>query len=129
MEKKIFTIQEVSKLTDLSTHTLRYYERIGLLNKVDRNVNGYRQYSEKDISWLQFLIRLRVTGMPVSKMRQFSDLRSQGDSTISLRRELLQDHHKKVQAQIIELQNNLYRIEEKIKFYKGAETETKIVKE
>jgi hypothetical protein len=67
--------------------------------------------------------------MPVSIMRQFSDLRSQGNSTISLRRELLQDHHKKVQAQMIYLQNNLYRIEEKIKFYKGAETEAKMVKD
>lgn len=121
MDKKIFTIQQISNLTGLSVHTLRYYEKIGLLNKVDRDVNGYRRYTEADISWIHFLIRLRVTGMPVSEMKQFSDLRSQGDSTISLRRELLENHQKSVLEQIKELQNNLCKIEEKINYYKGLE--------
>lgn len=121
MEKKIFTIQQISNITGLSVHTLRYYEKIGLLNRVDRDVNGYRQYTESDISWINFLIRLRVTGMPVCEMKQFSDLRSQGDSTISLRRELLQNHQKNVLEQIKELQDNLYKIEEKIHYYKGLE--------
>lgn len=121
MEKKIFTIQQISNITGLSVHTLRYYEKIGLLNRVDRDVNGYRQYTESDISWINFLIRLRVTGMPVCEMKQFSDLRSQGDSTISLRRELLENHQKNVLEQIIELQDNLYKIEEKILYYKGLE--------
>lgn len=121
MNKKIFTIQQISNITELSVHTLRYYEKIGLLDKVDRDVNGYRQYTESDISWINFLIRLRITGMPVSEMKQFSDLRSQGDSTISLRRELLENHQKSVQEQIKNLQNNFHRIEEKINYYKGLE--------
>lgn len=119
MEK--FTINQISNFTGLSVHTLRYYEKIGLLNRVDRDTNGYRQYTESDISWINFLIRLRVTGMPISEMKQFSDLRSQGDSTISLRRELLENHQKNVLEQIKDLQNNLFKIEEKINYYKGLE--------
>lgn len=121
MEKRIFTIHQISNISGLSVHTLRYYEKIGLLNRVDRDVNGYRQYTESDISWINFLIRLRVTGMPVSEMKHFSDLRSQGDSTISLRRELLENHQKSVLEQIKDLQNNLFKIEEKINYYKGLE--------
>jgi DNA-binding transcriptional MerR regulator len=96
MEKMIFTIQQISNITGLSVHTLRYYEKIGLLNKVDRDVNGYRRYTKSDISWINFLIRLRVTAMPVSEMKQFSDLRNQGDTTIRLRLELLENHQKNV---------------------------------
>ncbi len=118
MDKKTFTIQQISNITKLSVHTLRYYEKIGLLDKVERDINGYRQYTESDISWIYFLIRLRVTGMPVSEMKQFSDLRSQGDSTVSLRRELLEAHQKNVEEKIKDLQNNLHKIEEKINYYK-----------
>lgn len=121
MDKIIFTIQQISNITGLSVHTLRYYEKIGLLDKVERDVNGYRQYTESDISWINFLIRLRETGMPVSEMKQFSDLRSQGDLTVGLRRGLLENHQKNVQEKIKNLQNNLHKIEEKINYYKKLE--------
>lgn len=119
--EKIFTIQQISKMTGLTVHTLRYYEKIGLLNEVNRDANDYRQYSESDISWINFLIRLRITGMSVTDMKLFSDLRSQGDSTISGRRELLEVHHKKVLKEIERLKDNLKKIEEKIDYYKRLE--------
>lgn len=119
--EKIFTIQQISKMTGLTVHTLRYYEKIGLLNEVNRDINGYRQYSESDISWINFLIRLRITGMSVSDMKLFSDLRSQGESTISARRELLEMHQNKVIIEIKELKDNLTEIEKKIDYYKRME--------
>ncbi|WP_458117388.1 MerR family transcriptional regulator [Bacillus sp. PK3-130] len=93
--EKLFTIQQIAKMTKLSAHTLRYYEKIGLLNEVSRDANGYRKYTESDISWINFLIRLRITGMSVADMKRFSDLRNQGESTVSKRLELLELHQKK----------------------------------
>ncbi|PLR78988.1 MerR family transcriptional regulator [Bacillus sp. V3-13] len=119
--EKSFTIQQVSMITDLSGHTLRYYEKIGLLNGVARNEHGYRQFSETDISWIHFLIRLRITGMAVNDMKRFSDLRSQGESTITARRELLEMHQRKVLDEMEELAENLEKIEEKIGHYKKLE--------
>ncbi|MFD0697873.1 MerR family transcriptional regulator [Paenibacillus sp. GCM10027628] len=116
MEKR-WTIQEIAAETGLSTHTLRYYEKFGLLMGVDRDENGYRQYAETDRQWIEFLIRLRETGMSMRDMKQFSDLRNQGDPTVRARRELLQAHRQKVTEQIAELMENLAVIDDKIEYY------------
>lgn len=119
--EKVFTIKQISKMTGLSVHTLRYYEKVGLLTEVKRDINGYRQYSESDISWINFLIRLRITGMSVTDMKRFSNLRSQGESTISARRELLEIHQNKVLKEIKKLKDNLEEIDGKIDYYKRME--------
>ncbi|UKJ79271.1 MerR family transcriptional regulator [Priestia megaterium] len=120
--ENLFSIQQVASMTGLSTHTLRYYEKIGLIKNVQRDQTGYRQYTDFDLAWIQFLIRLRVTGMPILKMKQFSDLRQKGDSTITARKELLEEHYKDVLGKIEELELNSQRIEEKIAHYKKLET-------
>lgn len=120
--ENLFSIQQVASMTGLSTHTLRYYEKIGLIKNVQRAQTGYRQYTDFDLAWVQFLIRLRVTGMPMLKMKQFSDLRQKGDSTITARKELLEEHYKDVLGKIEELELNSQRIEEKIAHYKKLET-------
>ena len=120
--ENLFSIQQVASMTGLSTHTLRYYEKIGLIKNVQRAQTGYRQYTDFDLAWIQFLIRLRVTGMPMLKMKQFSDLRQKGDSTITARKELLEEHYKDVLGKIEELELNSQRIEEKIAHYKKLET-------
>ncbi|MFA1510687.1 MerR family transcriptional regulator [Priestia megaterium] len=120
--ENLFSIQQVASMTGLSTHTLRYYEKIGLIKNVQRDQTGYRQYTDFDLAWIQFLIRLRVTGMPMLKMKQFSDLRQKGDYTITARKELLEEHYKDVLGKIEELELNSHRIEEKIAHYKKLET-------
>lgn len=120
--ENLFSIQQAASMTGLSTHTLRYYEKIGLIKNVQRAQTGYRQYTDVDLAWIQFLIRLRVTGMPMLKMKQFSDLRQKGDSTITARKELLEEHYKDVLGKIEELELNSQRIEEKIAHYKKLET-------
>ena len=120
--ENLFIIQQIASMTGLSTHTLRYYEKIGLIKNVQRAQTGYRQYTDVDLAWIQFLIRLRVTGMPMLKMKQFSDLRQKGDSTITARKELLEEHYKDVLGKIEELELNSHRIEEKIAHYKKLET-------
>ena len=88
------TIAQVAEATGLSTHTLRYYERIGLLDSVQRRDNGHRVFRAEDMTWLAFLLRLRDTGMPIAQMLQYAALRRQGDSleSVSARQRLLELH-------------------------------------
>ena len=123
MEKKTYAIQDVSRLTGLTAHTLRYYEKIGLVRGIERDACGYRLYTESDIAWLEFLIRLRETGMSIQEMIRFSALRAEGEATIRQRRELLELHERTVRGKLAELQNNLGKIEEKIVHYKLLEEE------
>ena len=82
----------MSEASGVSLHTLRYYEKEGLLTAVERGANGYRKYSAADMEWLEFLMRLRAMGMPISRMKRYSELRSQGDGTIAERRRMLELH-------------------------------------
>lgn len=111
------TIQEVAVLTGLSVHTLRYYERIGLLRGVERASNGHRRYSERDIAKIIFLNKLRATGMPIRQMLRWNELYRQGDHTIPARIDLLVEHQGDVEAQIAALTENLDAIRKKISFY------------
>jgi DNA-binding transcriptional MerR regulator len=96
-------IQEVAKITDLSSYTLRYYEKIELVREIERNIAGYRQYLRSDIAWIKFIIRLRLTGMPIIQMKKFSDLRQEGDSSIAARKEMLIEHYREVMRKLEEL--------------------------
>jgi len=114
MDIEPLTIEQVAERIGLSVHTLRYYERIGLLDPVGRAASGHRRYAAKDLAWLEFLTRLRATGMSIRQMQEFAALRRQGDTTIAERRVLLEAHQKMVQIHIEDLQRNLEAITRKI---------------
>ncbi|MBC7806482.1 MAG: MerR family transcriptional regulator [Akkermansiaceae bacterium] len=121
---RTYTVQEAAAETGLSVHTLRYYERVGLLDPPARGeTSGHRKYSEDDLRRVQFLKRLRTTGMPIREMQRFVDLYRQGDETLPDREKLLQNHRCQVLAQVAELQDSLAAIEYKIASYRviGAE--------
>ncbi|MDT3427123.1 DNA-binding transcriptional MerR regulator [Paenibacillus forsythiae] len=120
--KKLLTIRQVAEITKLSVHTLRYYEQIGLLSSIGRDKNGYRCYSSEDITWIEFLTRLKATGMSINKMIEIAELRRQGDSTLNARRVLMEEHYQEVQEQIADLQKNLDLLAHKIVIYKEMET-------
>ncbi|OKP94423.1 MerR family transcriptional regulator [Paenibacillus sp. P32E] len=121
--ENLLTIQEMSRLTGLSAHTLRYYEKVGMLEGVSRNEQGYRAYSEADVSWVQFLVILRELDIPIREMKRYSDLRSQGPSTVHERRLMLEAHQSRVQQQMRKLGDNLGKIADKIQYYKVMEEE------
>ena len=121
MNKEEFTVKEAATLTGLSAHTLRYYEREGLLDPVGRAESGHRRYSERDISWIEFLRRLRATGMPIRKMKRFADFRREGDPTIPARRALLEEHGTEVRQRVAELERDLAAIDEKVELYAEME--------
>lgn len=86
------TIRQAAEATGLSIHTLRYYEKVGLLAPIYRASNGHRRYSAEDIAWLEFLVRLRETGMSIQKVIAFADLVRQHPNEVSKRRVLLEEH-------------------------------------
>jgi DNA-binding transcriptional MerR regulator len=115
------SIQQVAQRTGLSVHTLRYYERIGLIAPVARAAGGQRRYAGKDLAWIEFLLRLRTTHMPIGKMQQFATLRSAGDDTVAERRQLLQTHLAEVQLKIQTLQQCATDLQAKIEHYQTLE--------
>ena len=119
------TIAEVAQRTGLTAHTLRYYERIGLIAAVPRAPGGQRRYADADMDWLAFLLRLRETGMPIQGMQAFARLRSQGDASASERREVLEQHFAEVQARVAALQQSMQVLALKIAHYRAIEANAK----
>lgn len=118
------TIGQVAETIGVSTHTLRYYEQAGLIRAVGRTQAGHRLYSPADLDWLQFVMRLKATGMPIAGMQAFAALRSEGQPTIGARRDMLAAHRDAVLARIAELQVNLGAIVDKIAYYDAAGQES-----
>jgi DNA-binding transcriptional MerR regulator len=114
------TVREASEFTGLSAHTLRYYERVGLIEPVRRNSGGHRRYAQTDLEHLRFLHCLRDTGMPIQRMQEYASLASQGRVTLDARLELLEAHRGDVQARIQELEAKLAIIEAKISRFRQA---------
>ena len=116
-----FTIRQVAEATGLSIHALRYYEKVGLLAPIQRASNGHRRYSAEDIAWLEFLVRLRETGMPIKKVIAFADLVRQHPNEVSERRVLLEEHRNQVKQHLEELTHHLQVIDLKVEHYKQLE--------
>ncbi|MGP3736112.1 MerR family transcriptional regulator [Streptomyces sp. GDS52] len=115
-----YTISEVVALTGLSAHTLRWYERIGLMPDIDRSHTGQRRYSNRDLDWLALVGKLRLTGMPVADMVRYAEMVREGDHTYGDRLELLTTTREDVLARIAELQGTLAVLDRKISFYADA---------
>lgn len=112
------SISEVAEATGLTAHTLRYYERAGLmLHAVDRASSRHRRYSSADVTWVQFLTRLRSTSMPIARMREYVQLVRLGDDTTEARRDLLLEHRITVAAQLETMTQSLAHIDYKIANY------------
>ncbi|MEL6148556.1 MAG: MerR family transcriptional regulator [Chloroflexota bacterium] len=98
--KNTYTTGEMSEKTGVSIPTLRYYEDIGLLDPVTRAANGHRRYDDKDLLRIEFLKRLRATGMSIADMQYYVDLFRAGDDTLTERVDMLTAHKQRVQEQI-----------------------------
>jgi DNA-binding transcriptional MerR regulator len=114
------SIAEAARRSGVSVHTLRYYERAGLVvTTVDRTAGGRRRYREIDLKWITVCTRLRATGMPIAKIRQYAELVTAGPGNEEQRLELLEAHRAEVLANLAELQQNLELIDHKIDVYRG----------
>jgi DNA-binding transcriptional MerR regulator len=112
-----YTIEQAAERMGLTKHTLRYYEREGLLPPVAKAVNGHRRYSEEDLGWLKFLQLLRATGMPIREMKDFMALTWAGNHTIPDRVEVLTRYRAELEKRMAEDREHLAFLNRKIATY------------
>lgn len=128
IQKEKLTIQEVAQATGLSAHTLRYYERVGLIHPIDREENSHRRYTRDDVGWIDFLTKLRATGMSIKDMQRYAELQRRGEETLPDRVEMLKALRDKVEAHMEELNEHLKLIYYKIDLYEKIVVEKELEK-
>lgn len=111
------TIGEASKKFEISTDTLRYYERIGLIPPVPRNKSGLRDYNEDSCNWINFIKCMRSAGMPIEALIEYVQLFQMGDSTIEARKSLLVEQLKNLEVKCDNIQHTIDRLNIKIQHY------------
>lgn len=110
-------IGELAKRSGLSAHTIRYYERIGLLPYAERDSSSQRDYDASILIWIEFLGRLKTTGMPIREMLRYATLRERGVETEAERCAMLEQHRESVRARASELAACLLVLDKKIAGY------------
>jgi len=113
------SIEEAAERTGVSAHTLRYYERIGLLAPVPRGPGGHRRYTDADLGAVVFLTLLRQTGMPIRDMQRFVELTRAGDHTVGDRITVLAEHRRQLVEHIAVLRRHLTALDHKLGVYQG----------
>ncbi|HHQ2899386.1 MerR family transcriptional regulator [Bacillus cereus] len=118
-----FTIKEISTITNVSASTLRYYENEGLLPVIKRDNNGNRLYTEDNIEWINLLLALRLTGMPIKEIKKYIELYYQGSSTLNDRKKMMLQHKKRVENEITQTYKHLEKINYKLAVYDTLEAQ------
>lgn len=111
------TISEVAKKYNLSTDTIRYYERIGLIPRVNRNASGIRDFTENDCGWVEFIKCMRGAGLPIEALIDYVALFQQGDITVEARKTILVEQRDVLVERMKEMQSTLERLNQKIEHY------------
>ncbi len=126
MREAGYTIRTMAARCSMTTHTLRYYERVGLIQPVGRARNGHRRYSDADEAWLNFLHCMRATNMPIREMQRYAALREDGEATTLERRKILEDHRATIAAQIVALEKAHGLLNHKIENYRKIEERIRV---
>lgn len=113
----MYTINEVATMCDITAHTLRFYDKEGLLPFIGRSETGNRVFTEHDVDIIKLICCLKNTGMPIKEIKKYVDMLMSGDDTAEPRKNMMLDHRREVVRQIEELKKNLTIIDMKIAFY------------
>ncbi len=113
----MYSIQEVSRKTGLSAHTLRYYEKEGVISGVERSQGGFRQYTDEDLEALGLVCCLKNTGMSIQEIARFMELTQEGEHTLKERVKLLQEHRESMILRMEEMQKYLEKVTWKLNFF------------
>lgn len=115
-----YTIAQAAKKSNMSSYTLRYYDKEGLLPFVERSQSGYREFSDGDLEWLALINCLKNTGMPIKQIKEIINLTVQGEETLPQRQQIFLEHRQNVLNRMAALQKNLEKIDCKINYYQRA---------
>lgn len=115
-----YTIAKAAKKTGISAHTLRFYDKEGLLPFVKRDANGNREFTEEDFEWLSFILCLKNTGMPIKNIKNYIKLSLGGDSTLEKRLQVFRQQKIAVEKKAAELEEYKKKIDYKIWYYETA---------
>lgn len=126
MTSNVLSIGELSRLSGLSTHTIRFYESVGVLKPAGRATNGHRRYHGDDVLWLEFVLRLKLTGMPLAEIKKYALLRAQGEMTLQPRLTMLKLHRECLATKIAELSECANVLDEKIRTYRKMIAKAKV---
>ena len=114
---QFISIGELADLTGLSAYTLRFYEKAGVLRAAKRADNGHRRYNSQDVLWLEFVLRLKQTGMPLADIREYAQLRADGEISLHQRLTMLELHRQRLATTMSELAANASALDDKITVY------------
>ncbi|MFZ6730992.1 MerR family transcriptional regulator [Undibacterium sp. Ji42W] len=117
MTKQFISIGKLASLTGLSAYTLRFYEKAGVLQEAKRADNGHRRYNIQDVLWLEFVLRLKKTGMPLADIREYAQLRADGEMSLQQRLTMLELHRQRLVTTMSELAANASALDDKIDVY------------
>ncbi len=120
-----YSLKYVVENLDVSANTLRFYEREGILKNISRDSNGRRIYNDQNIEWLNFIRSLRLTGMPIVKIKEYVELYELGDETFLQRKEMMMEHKLEVQKKLYENLKHLEVISYKVAMYELQEKESR----
>lgn len=115
------SITQVSQKYDITSDTLRYYERIGLIPKVPRKANGNRYYNEGMQGWIEMIVCLRHSGVTVEALIDYAQMLQQGDTTLDAREELLKEQLSMLEEKKHNLDRSINRLKHKISLYETGE--------
>lgn len=117
-----YTISQAAEKFGITAHTLRFYDKEGLLPFVDRGAGGRRIFKDGDLGWLRIIGCLKETGMPIREIRDYLDLCMKGDKTLQRRLEIMREHKAKMQEKLAEIKKYMKVIDFKLDYYEKAIT-------
>jgi DNA-binding transcriptional MerR regulator len=120
-ESNLFTIKEVSEKLNCPAHTIRFYDKEGLLPDIRRDDHGNRLFEKRDIDWIRLITCFRATGMSVADLKKIVDLALQGDETIGQRRAILESHQAEIKRKQQVLNEAFEAVSQKLEVYNDIE--------
>lgn len=115
----MYTIKQVSELTGISSHTLRYYDKEGLFPVISRSANNIRLFSDEGLEWVHVIHCFRETGLSISDIKKYIELSNQGEHTLEARLKIILDTKAEAEQELLALQKRLQLLNKKVAFYKN----------